>query len=711
MKRLTISILIRAAIGLCVAGAWPLAALGPTFDSSGNSMLNGSYYFRQVIYQVSDNSGDLGTAISVYGHISFDGNGNYSISDGMVMDSGNGEPVTLACELATSCTNANLAGTIPGTYTIAASGYGYLSNPIVPGDLTYVLVANSGSTSGGIVTGSSTENAFGYNDMFIAAKNPTTVPSTSTFNGAYTMAAFVPGGSPAGAADLFFQMNPNGAGSLGTVNVSGYIGGSGTSIQTQSSSNVKYIFSNGAAVVQFPSSNTALYYAGNVYLYFSPDTNFVFGGSPNGYDMLVGIRNDAAGTNENFTGPYYQSGIDQDLSSYASTGFANIDSYYGSFGAGSGNIVGSQRIQSPYSNNSYSLTFSDTYPVPITGSGSVTDGSTQYAYGDSGAVRIGAGIWPYLGLTVAFPATTPAVTGSVYLNPTGIANAGSSAPFTSGIANGELITLYGSNLASSTAVAGIPFPTTLGGVQVSINGINAPIYYVSSTQVSVIVPFENPYSVAQISVINNGVASNNGVPVTVFVDKTAVGLFTLSANGIGPGALVHNADGTVVTPTNPAQPGEYVQAFVTGLGNVLPVPSPDGAAGSTDPNNLNNSIYYSSTASSNQITAFINGVSAPVVFAGLAPGLAGLYQIDLQIPAGLTAGVNNIDISGPDSYNSEATIAIGSGTLADESSASNASAQVKKAGPRTRRASPSTKPNLREAPQPLLGHGGGSIGR
>jgi uncharacterized protein (TIGR03437 family) len=713
MKQLTTSIIIRAVIGLCVAGAWPLAAQGPTFDSSGNSLLNGNYYFRQVFYIVGDNSGDLSEAVSLYGHITFNQNGTYSISDGLVMDSANNGVVTLACEVATSCNNANLAGTVNGTYTMAASGYGYISNPIT-GDSTFVLLGNSGSTTAGLITGSSTETALGYNDMFIAAKNGATVPSTGTFNGAYTMAAFIPGGAPTGTADLFFQMNPNGAGSLGTVTVSGYVGGSGTSIQTQTSSNVKYIFSNGAAIVQFPTSNTALFFAGNEYLYFSPDNNFVFGGSPNGFDMIVGIRNDNAGTNENFTGPYYQSGIDQDLSTFASSGSANLDTFYGSFGAGSGNIVGSQRLQSVFFNNSFSLTFSDTYPTPITGSGSVTDGFTQFAYGDGGAVRIGAGIWPFLGLTVAFPAITPAATGSVYLNPTGVANAGSSAPFTAGIANGELITLYGTNLAPAGLVVspGIPFPTTLNGVQVSINGINAPIYYVSPTQVSVIVPFENPFSVAQISVINNGVASNNGVAVTVFVDKSAIGLFTTPAGGIGPGALVHNADGTLVTAANPAKPGEFVQAFVTGLGGVIPVPSPDGAAGSTDPNNLNNSIYFSSTAASNQITAFVDGVSAPVVFAGLAPGLAGLYQIDLQIPAGVTVGTDNIDLFGPDSQNSEATIEIGSGTLANTSSASGVSAQVKRAGPRTRRASPSTtRPTLRQAAPSLLSHTGGSIGR
>ena len=710
MKRLTKFTLMMAAIGLCVAGAWPLAAQTPTFDSSGNSLLNGTYYFRQVFYILADSNGDLSEAASVYGHITFYGNGTYAIPDGLVMDSANeGEVVTLACETSTDCTSATQAGTVTGTYTISASGYGYLSNPIT-GESTYVMVANAGTTPAGIITGSTTETSKGYNDLFIAALNGSPQPSTGTFNGSYTIAGFIPGGTPAGGADLFFQLNPNGGGSLGNVSASGYIGSAGTTIETQNISNVKYIFSNGAAVLQFPNSTStsAFYFSGNEYLYFSPDGNFVFGGSPNGYDMLVGIRNDSSSTTENFSGLYYQGGIDQDVSQYATSGYALFDTYYGSLSAaGGGNIIAEQRELSPLEDASaYSYSYYDSYPVPIIGSGSVTDSNTdiQYAYGDSGTVRIGAGVWPYLGLTVAFQAATPTQTTSVFLSPTGVTNAASSAPFTSGIADGELLTLYGTNLAPAglTIASAIPFPTMLNGVQVTVNGQYAPVYYVSPGQVSVIVPYENPYSVAEIQVINNGTASN---VVTEFVDETAAGLFTSPAGGIGYAVMVHNATGQLVTPQNPAEPGEYLYGYVTGLGKVFP-PVQDGAAGPSSP--LSNSIYFSSTASENQINAFIGGVSAPVVYAGLAPGFAGLYQIDLQVPAGLTAGDNDIDISGPDSYSSEALISVGSGLLADESP--EAGTAAKKAAPRVRRGKPTTtKPALKQAPQGLLGRGLGSL--
>ena len=69
---------------------------------------------------------------------------------------------------------------------------------------------------------------------------------------------------------------------------------------TASFSNVKYIFSNGAAVVTFPNSNTALF-TGQYYLYFSPDGNFVFGGSPNSFDLIVGVRTGTGTPNLNDT--------------------------------------------------------------------------------------------------------------------------------------------------------------------------------------------------------------------------------------------------------------------------------------------------------------------------------------------------------------------------------------------------------------------------
>src|ERR1039457_7568711 len=114
-----------------------------TWDTSGNGMLNGTYYFRQVIYVLADGAGDLGEAISLYGNIKFDGNGNYALTSGLWLafdsSSPSGQPVT---------------GSTTGTYSISASGYGFISNPYT-GDNTYGLVSQQG-----IFVGSSTDNSF-----------------------------------------------------------------------------------------------------------------------------------------------------------------------------------------------------------------------------------------------------------------------------------------------------------------------------------------------------------------------------------------------------------------------------------------------------------------------------------------------------------------------------------------------------------------------
>ena len=268
-----------------------------------------------------------------------------------------------------------------------------------------------------------------------------------------------------------------------------------------------------------------------------------------------------------------------------------------------------------------------------------------------GGIRIGSGIGPYLGLSVALQAPTMSSslsTTGVFLNPQGIVNAGSSAPFTAGIAPGELLTLYGSNLASGLQVAsGAPFLTTLGDVQVMINGIAAPIYYVTPTQLSAIVPYGITGTVAKVQVFNNNVQSNT---VTSLISTTAPGVLTQLQNGLGYGDAVHQ-DGTLVNAKSPAQIGETVSLFVTGLGAVSPTIL-DGAAGPTTP--LSNA-----TAT---IAAYIGGVEATITYAGLAPQLAGLYQINLTVPAGVTAGDNNLDIAGPDAYSSECLIAIGGAT-------------------------------------------------
>ncbi len=636
--------LARIGAFLCVAAAWPLVGQvnTPTFDTSGNGLLNGTYYFRHVLYAIdtsADSSGVYGSiaeAVAVYGTIIFAGNGTYTIPNGTASDStAPGETIPLSCYIAgTTCTTGSA---VNGTYSMSANGYGFIKDPIT-GDPVYGLLS-----SNNVFTGSSTETTTAYNDLFIAALVPSPLPGNSFLNGSYSVAGMFP--SPVSAlytSDAFFQVNADGNGNLGTVNATGYFTNGGASTISQSSSGVKYFFSGGAAVVTFPSASgssnffpCSLGASGTVcggsanpeWLYFSADGNFFFGGSPtNGYDMIVGVKN--SGT-QNFAQPaagslYYNAGLYQDASQLSSQALVDFDGYYGSFNTtAAGNIYAHQRLDSLFF-GVYNNTYADSFTPPVSATYTDTAAYEQYAVGAGGAIRIGSSIWPYIGIDIGIqqppPPATPPNGLPVYIYPAGIVNSAGFSPFTAGVANGEFVSLFGSNLAqSSVSATTIPLPKTLGGVQVLVNGVAAPIHDVSAGQVNIVTPFDNPFSYSKFQVINNAGSSNT---VTQPVYSSAPGVFTINDGGLGDGAIQH-ADGSYVTESSPAQPGETVQAYASGLGAVYPAGT-DGAAGPPLPNADN--VYPE------QITVYVGGTQATVTFAGLAPALVGLYQVNFTVP-------------------------------------------------------------------------------
>ncbi|MGA3097646.1 MAG: hypothetical protein ABSF25_14420 [Bryobacteraceae bacterium] len=622
------------ALLLLAAAAGPASA--QSWDTSGNGLLNGTYYFREVFYLASgDAYGDLGQAISVFGNITFSGAGTYTLSCN-VADSNLGDGTCLEWLQYYYGSSA----TTSGTYSISASGYGFLSNPLSPTDSVYGLVSQEGGQN--IFVGSSTES--GFNDMFVAAPY-STGSNNATFKGSYWIADMdFPSGTVALARSYMYQLNPDGAGNLGSnISVTGYVGDGGSTVVSQTiSSKVAYAFSNGAASLGFPTSSGLI--SGQKFLYISPDGNFVFGGSPTGWDFFVGVRTGTGAPN--FGGLYYQAGIDEPV--YENVG--DLDTYYGAVTYLPSGSVGHQRLAQMSASTAIDYTYGDTYTASAA---TYSTAYTRYAVGAGGAVRIGSGIGAdNMGLNVALAAPTLSGAG-VYLNPLYIVNAASWAPFTEAIVPGEFITLFGTGMAPSgaSAAATVPFPPILGGVQVMIDNLPAPLYTVSPGEISAIVPYGIGTGVVTIQVINNGALSNT---VTTYAGTTAPGVFTLNEDGLGYGAVQHNADYSLVTAAKPAQPGEYLIVYLSGLGAVSPAVA-DGSAAPGSP---------SFSLDTNSITVFIGGQSVTPVYSGLVPGSAGLYQLDVQVPTGLTAGDNDLDIEGPDSYTSEALISVGTGAAA-----------------------------------------------
>jgi uncharacterized protein (TIGR03437 family) len=658
MRTVKALLLTAAVVSFCAL------AQAQSWDNSGNGLLKGNYYVRHVIWAASDADADLADGLSVYGEITFDGNGNYTF---------NGTLVDGAAEQLYTYTS------ITGTYTIAASGYGFMDN-VFNSYLTSVYGGSNetvfGLVSNGIFIGSSTENlsGFGFNDLAIMAPIASPLATNATFKGSYS---FVDLDSPSeevgDTRDSLFTGTADGNGNFTGVTGSGYVANNGGSATTQSLS-AKYSFSNGAGNIAFGGSFTesnldSTLLAGSHYVYISPDGNFIFGGSPNGWDIFVGVRNQS-GAPSNFSGLYYQAGMDLNFTQFSESNADSViglESYYGSFNASSGNILEHQRLfQEAYNSGAYDFTFQDAYTFNSNGSSDSVDTAQHYVYGNNGALRIGIGNYVdgYIGVSVGLAA--PSFSGpGVYLNPTGIENSASFALFTEQITPGEFLSLAGTGLTSGNNVNPF-FPTKLGGVQVLINGVDAPIYYAlnegSYDLLSVLVPYETQPGIANIQVINNNAASN---AVSVYVGVTQPGNFTQLSNGIGYVQAQHSADYSLVTTANPAQPGETIIAYMTGLGAV----SPAIADGTITPS----STY---TQAVNTINVYFDGATSAqgtVLFAGLTPGLIGLYQMNVTVPTGLTAGDNILELVGigsdslgtyEDTDNFEALISIGSGGLA-----------------------------------------------
>ena len=222
--------------------------------------------------------------------------------------------------------------------------------------------------------------------------------------------------------------------------------------------------------------------------------------------------------------------------------------------------------------------------------------------------------------------------------PIALSNAASGA--LSSLAPGALVAVYGTGLAASTvSAASLPLPTTLGGAVVNVGGIAAPILYASPTQINTQVPFQVPAGSSTVNVTVNGAVVGS---TSVTVSAIAPGLFLLQQGA----AAVVNQNGSVNSQSSPAAAGSTVAAFLTGLGAVNPSVA-TGAAAPASPLSV-----VSAT-----VTATIGNVAAPVQFAGLAPGFAGLYQVNIQVPQ-MAAGQYMLQVSAGGALSNSASIYI-----------------------------------------------------
>ena len=208
------------------------------------------------------------------------------------------------------------------------------------------------------------------------------------------------------------------------------------------------------------------------------------------------------------------------------------------------------------------------------------------------------------------------------LNPGGVVNAAS---YAYPIAPGSIAAAFGDLLVTSMSTDGSsPLLTSLSGLSLQFgDATEAPLFFASTGQVN----FQVPWELAGQTQTTIAAAFNGqiGAAQTLSLAPFAPGIFSMSSQGNGQGAIL-DASYHLVDSSNPAAAGSTVQIFCTGLGAVTNQPPTGSPAGDTP---------LSETAITPTVT--IGGAPAQVTFSGLAPGYAGLYQVNVQVPAGLAA--------------------------------------------------------------------------
>ena len=174
---------------------------------------------------------------------------------------------------------------------------------------------------------------------------------------------------------------------------------------------------------------------------------------------------------------------------------------------------------------------------------------------------------------------------------------------TGGVAPGSIVSVFGTNLAADASVS-----VAQADSRLLINGIAAPLLYASPGQINAQVPYETPLGAATVVAMRGSSAST---PMGLKIQAAAPGIF----------AVLLNQDGTFNGPDHPATPGSILRAFSTGLGPTKPS-WPSGIPAPQDP----------PAHATIEMSAAIGGQNAPVLSAGLVPGLIGVFEVNVRVP-------------------------------------------------------------------------------
>ncbi len=191
-------------------------------------------------------------------------------------------------------------------------------------------------------------------------------------------------------------------------------------------------------------------------------------------------------------------------------------------------------------------------------------------------------------------------------------------------APGALVRLTGRGLAPQSATSTLPLATTVGGVQLLADGQPLPLLSVASADIVFQVPWDMQ-GTHTLTLARTQSPFEETLSRSLQI-QPSVPSFWYTADGFP--AIAHQDFHGLVSESDPAHPDEILHFYLTGLGAVTPGVG-TGETAPLTPLSFMSGLVYVFWAGDLPINF---PASAKVLFAGLAPGLVGLEQIDVQVP-------------------------------------------------------------------------------